>query len=335
MNTWTDDSTHVRDAIIVAFLRHQGRDRRTIASQLGLSKDRVDALITESRQYTELRFVSPGSEELEVRLIESFDLKEAVVVENDLGEEPEARTAAIGQAAARYFLAHVHPCDHVALSCGSTTLEMLKALPTRRDLTLTISQMSTEADPKCIHVAPSTLVGLLRAKCGPATRCEALQLPPPGQVDRGIEAAYRQALRVDVAERMREAARGARLVFVGIGVPEAQPDAPQSFLQLARHVVGERLPSVFRELNIVGEINNQFFDSSGVNRTAEIPGIEDMLVHILSLEDIRMMAQKREEHSVVALATGKAKTDAIRTALRCGLCNVVITGREDAERLLG
>ena len=46
------------------------------------------------------------------------------------------------------------------------------------------------------------------------------------------------------------------------------------------------------------------------------------------------MAGHPESHKVVLVATGEAKTAAIRSALQAGLGNVLITGREDAHRLL-
>jgi DNA-binding transcriptional regulator LsrR (DeoR family) len=47
------------------------------------------------------------------------------------------------------------------------------------------------------------------------------------------------------------------------------------------------------------------------------------------------MAANHHRHKVVMVATGPEKTRAMRVALQTGLANVLITGREDADRLLG
>jgi len=87
-------------------------------------------------------------------------------------------------------------------------------------------------------------------------------------------------------------------------------------------------------LGIVGEINNQVFDKSGKDFTDRIPGLSKYVVNVLTLDDIKTMAANYPKQKVVMVATGEEKTDAMRVALQNGFANVLITGSDDADRLL-
>ena len=103
---------------------------------------------------------------------------------------------------------------------------------------------------------------------------------------------------------------------------------------MAQAATGGQYAKYVEQLGIVGEVNNQVFDSSGEDCTDRIPGFERHVVNVLTLDDIREMASDSGNHKVVMVATGETKTEAIRSALAAGLGNVLITGRIDADRLL-
>jgi DNA-binding transcriptional regulator LsrR (DeoR family) len=81
-------------------------------------------------------------------------------------------------------------------------------------------------------------------------------------------------------------------------------------------------------------MNNQVFDRAGRDCSDGIPGFTKHVINILSLDDIRRMARNYKKQKVVLVATGSKKTEGMRIALETGLANVLITSREDADRLL-
>lgn len=270
----------------------------------------------------------PIDEDKAKELISRFSLVDARVVQIASYEKGKH---AIARVAARYFISKVKTGSSVALSCGDTILSMLQSLPNRPKLRLNIHQLSIENDPAMIHQAPGTLVGLLRSKCSPKSRVYGLQLPPLDLVDTSPKL-REELVRTKIFKKMMRDARGSGYVFLGVG--SAGPDST-SFWAIAQAATGGKFSRLVKQLGIVGEINNQVFDRSGKDCTNLIPGLDKNVVNIASLADIRKMARNPEEHKVVMVATGAKKTGAMRVALEAGFANVLITGREDADRLLG
>jgi len=318
--------------LFAAHLYQQGGSQKDIAKQLNLTESKVSRLLKRSRDYVELRYNVPGDRDLEMKLIHKFGLIDAVVIETG---SRDIETAIVGQAAARFFIENVKDKDCVALSCGSTLQEMLKALPTLSHLRLEIAQLSVEGDPELIHQAPSTLVGLLRAKCSPDSYVYGIQLPPLEMT----------AIYPDFREQMahskkiidlRDMVMKANYLFIGIGLPQGS-EQPKSHSQkiLADRVANtENSGQLFKNTNIIGEINNQYFDIQGRDQTAEIRDFIDHTVNIISLSDLKSIAENRKEHKVVAVATGCQKANAIKIALKTGYANIIVTGRDTAELIL-
>jgi len=266
-------------------------------------------------------------EERQAQLISRFSLGDAVVVQTTTFDD---RRHTVGRSAVRFFVSNVKTGSSVALSCGDTILSLLEFLPYLPQLRLTIHQLSVEGDPTMIHQAPATLAGLLRGKCSPQSRVYGLQLPPLGLT------ASSPQLREDIAQseflaKLRGRVRRSDFVFVGVG-SAGQESA--SFWAVAQAATDGNFPQFVKRCGIVGEINNQVFDESGNGCTGRIPRLSKYVVNILTLDDIKRMAGNYPKQKVVMVATGKEKTDAMRVALQNGFANVLITGSDDADRLL-
>ena len=266
-------------------------------------------------------------EEREKKLRERFSLRQAAVVQTNSFDDPRHT---VGRAAASFFACEVTSGNSVALSCGDTVLSMIESLPPLPHLTVTIHQLSVEGDPKMIHQAPATLVGLLRAKCSPESPVFGFQLPPLGLTDSS------ERLREEIANgeflaNLRTEVRRSDFVFIGLGSAGRGSASFWAMVQAATH--GE-FPDIVKKLGIVGEINNQVFDASGNDCTDRIPGLSKHVVNVLTLDDIRPMASNFPKQKVVLVATGQEKTEAMRVALQSGFANVLITGSGDADRLL-
>lgn len=270
----------------------------------------------------------PRDEERERRLISEYGLTDAIVVH--VGSYEQARHA-IGRVAGRYFVNNIKTGDSVALSCGETILSLLESLPYLPELSLTISQLSIEGDHRAIHQAPATLVGLLRSKCSPECDVTGLQLPPMDLVP-SSNLLRREFVKSQFLAELRSRASSSTFIFMGVG--SAGPESG-NFWNLAQAATQNQFARYVEEFGISGEINNCVFDKSGQECTSLLPGFTEHVVNVLNLDDIRQMASQPSEHKVVIMATGECKTAALRIALCTGLANVLITGREDADRLLG
>ncbi len=333
MKTYPSSSSDLPTLLRVAYLHFEGRSQQEIATQLDVSRSTVSRLIARAKNYVELRYRIPGNIELEAQILRIYrHLNDVRVVETGTVDQ---ETEVVGQEAANYFLENVFDGAHVALSCGETLLEMLKELPNQRNITLTISQMSAEGDPETIHQAPAALVGQLRAKVGPSSTAFGLQLPP-FSADSPEDLAYRKFLRnSSLLNKLKKKCLKADFAFIGVGgVRKYRASGGHSFLRSASAATNGKFDELVPLLGIVGEINNRPFDSKGRDQTKKIPGLSNNFMTILDLNDIRSMAADSETCKVVAVATGSAKLEPIRVALRTGLCNVLITGADLARALI-
>ncbi len=261
------------------------------------------------------------------KLINHFSLADALVVQLRSGEMAKQ---AIGRVAARYFFNNVKNMNSVALSCGDTILSMLEHLPYQPHLQLVINQLSIEGDPSMIHQAPATLVGLLRAKSSPKSKVFGLQLPPRNmfKIPYKVE---QDEFNPRLIKKLWAEARCSEYAFLGVG--SAASDSA-SFWAMAQSATEGRFSKIAKKIGIIGEINNQVFNENGEDCSHLIPGFDSHVVNILKLTDLKSMAKDRSKQKVVLVATGESKTKALRTALKYGFANVIITSREDADRLL-
>ena len=88
-----------------------------------------------------------------------------------------------------------------------------------------------------------------------------------------------------------------------------------------------------RQLGVVGEINYQPFDADG--HVVDRPELRALSHRLLSVEGARLQAlSRRDGRSVIAVAGGKTKVDALRGALTGRFMNVLVTDEDAAIALL-
>ena len=317
----------LESSLKVAYLYFAGMKQADIAKQLGFTTSKVSRALSRARQFVELKYSIPGDEQLEAKLLLRYRLKEAVVVQTGVSEQA---IRIVGQAAAKYFRLNISSGDNIALSCGETLLEMVKNIPTQPSLAVTISQLSIEGDPHSIHQSPATLVGLMKSKLSYNSVASAIQLPPAGTVKDDLK--FRHNLREsELIDSLRKSAHDSNYIFIGVAPVENSHVSAESFLTIKDSKVTKAIAESVRKLRIVGEINNRLFDEDGKDRTDEIPELREYFITILELNSLRRLAKKGTR--VILVATGIRKFNAIQTALKTGLANVVITDREVAMRL--
>ena len=304
----------------------QGRSQKDIAAALGVSAATVSRLL--KRAFDEglvrVELDLPRTQELETALVERFGLRDAVVVaaggRGDIKEE-------LGVAAAAYFEKVAANGLRVGLSCGFTLYHTIRSLRDRRFRDLDLYPLSGESTLKLVDLAPNTLVGMMTAKYRPHVTAYALPVQHLVSL-REIERERRRLLRDPEVRRIYEAAQTVDIALVGVGqIAEQTP----GFCALAEsYGVSVRQ---LGELGVVGEINYQPFDSDG--RIVDQPELRVLMRRVLSVSGDRLQdLSRREDRSVIAVAGGRPKIEAVRAALRGRFMNVLVTDEDVALAVL-
>src|SRR5467141_1979414 len=304
----------------------QSKSQKDIASSLGVSAATVSRLL--KRAFDEglvrVELDLPRREELEAALTERFGLRDAVVVaaggRGDLKEE-------LGTAAAAYFEKIASNGIRVGLSCGFTLYQTIRQLRERRFRDLALYPLSGESTLKMVDLSPNTLVGMMAAKYRPHVSAYALPVQHLLSL-REIERERRRLLRDPEIRSIYDAAQDVDIALVGVGVIAEQTPG---FCSLAESygVSVKRLS----QLGVVGEINYQPFDADG--HVVDRPELRALSHRLLSVEGARLQAlSRRDGRSVIAVAGGKTKVDALRGALAGRFMNVLVTDEDAAIALL-
>ena len=305
----------------------QGRSQKDIATALGVSAATVSRLLKRAfdEGFVRVELDLPRTEALETALAQAYGLREAVVIvaggRGDLKAE-------LGAAAAAHFEKIARNGMRIGLSCGFTLYQTIRALRERRFRDFSLYPLSGESTLKLVDLFPNTLVGMMAAKYRPHVRAYALPVQHLLSL-REIERERRRLLRDPEIRSIFEAAQSVDIALSGIGlIAESTP----GFCSLAESygVSVKRL----RQLGVVGEINYQPFDAEGhiVDRTE----LRALMHRVLSVEGDRLQAlARREDRSVIAVAGGRSKVDAVRGALRGRFVNVLVTDEDCARGLLG
>jgi deoxyribonucleoside regulator len=301
--------------------------QREIAEKLNVSASKVSRHIKRASQegYFEIVYKFPLLPRLADGLIQLYGLRDAFVVPT--GEEQRLKEE-LGITAARYFEKIAGDKVSVGLSCGYTLYFMVKHLREGRIKGMRIYPLASESMlQSAVDIVPNTLVGMMAAKYRPDVTAFALPAQfvsasdssSPPRIDfsaRGIRETYEEMNNIDVAVT---------------GVGDIDPDTP-GVCALAVELGGvdsQRL----RELGAVGEFNYQLIDREG--NEVEAVELERVRTQVIGVGIDRFRELSREHgKTVIAVAGGKKKADAIHAALEGKLCNVLITDHEVAVDLI-
>jgi DNA-binding transcriptional regulator LsrR (DeoR family) len=305
----------------------QGRSQKDIAKTLGVSAATVSRLLKRAfdEGFVRVELDLPRTEGLETALAQAYGLREAVVIvaggRGDLKAE-------LGAAAAAHFEKIARNGMRIGLSCGFTLYQTIRALRERRFRDFSLYPLSGESTLKLVDLFPNTLVGMMAAKYRPYVHAYALPVQHLLSL-REIERERRRLLRDPEIRSIFEAAQNVDIAMTGIGlIAENTP----GFCSLAESygVSVKRL----RQFGVVGEINYQPFDADG--RIVDKSELRLLSHRVLSVEGDRLQAlARRDDRSVVAIAGGKGKVEAVRGALRGKFVNVLVTDEDCARGLLG
>jgi DNA-binding transcriptional regulator LsrR (DeoR family) len=292
-----------------------GLTQKQIGQRLSVSRIKVSRLLREAREEGIVQITIASREdasiEVEHELETRFGLDEVFLAHPPSYDAPTL-LAALGAAAAHCLNRRLQGYETLTLTWGRTLLSVISALsdqdwPHMRVVQALGGLGNPDADVYGVDLLHRTAQTL---------GAKARILPSPGIVS---SRQVRDALLTDpqIANTLALAAR-ADIALIGIGRPDRDSIVTRS--AILTEVEREELQS----LAAVGDIGLRFFDAQGSTIEHEI---NDRIVGLT-------LKQITEIPSVIGVAGGSEKFDAIRAAVRGGLINVLVTDDRTGRRLL-
>lgn len=291
----------------------QNQTQQEIAERLGVSRPTVSRLLQDAQQtgVVQITIAPPRGLhlELESQLEEQFKLQSAQVVAVDRDSN---LLSALGAAGAAYIARTVKPRMSIGLAWGTTLSAMVQALNSIATENVRIVQTLGGIGPPDAEAYAAALVRRMATALGASP----ILLPAPGVV---ATAAVRDALREDPHVRAAlQQFDPLDTIYVGIGSLSSN-SVLNDGISLPAGTLSELLAA-----GAVGDIALRFFDAQGQ------PVESSLDERVLGIA----VDQLRRVRSVVAIAGGKAKIEAIHAALRADLVDVLITDSLTAQALL-
>jgi len=294
----------------------EGRTQAEIARALGVSRSGVSRLLSEARARGVVEIVIhhplPTDGALEAELVGRFGLKDARVLASG-GLDYDAMLPRLGRLAARYFEGLLQDGMTVGISWGTALYEMIQAIRPRHYAHVEVVQLigatGAEATPESGPILAQLLAGRLGAR--------SYQLHAPLIV--ASEAARRGLLEDRNIRDVLERGRRADVALVGIGTTRA------GYYSLVRAgYLGEEEAAAIRAQGAVGDVAAQHYDFEG--RWLDI----ELNRRVIGLDHLAL----RRIPTVIGVAGGAIKSQAIYGALKGGFVNVLITDEAAARRVL-
>jgi DNA-binding transcriptional regulator LsrR (DeoR family) len=215
----------------------------------------------------------------------------------------------------------------VGVSCGETLKELIRFLPDGKYKSLMISQLCVEVQMGGnIDETPLAVSSMLLAKCSPNPRSSAYAVQPlKSSLDRSNSSAYRE-YKIE-RNQMQNLAQALDIAIIGVG--QGMPAMAETCFRnvLNKGDIADRLTN----LGVMGDLCNRPFDESG-NDVYEKTGEYRNYYDGIELSTLRTLVDRGK--TVLAVAGGKAKSDAIKIAARRGYFNDLVTDYDTARTML-
>lgn len=315
-------SDHQRLLVKIARLYYeQEQTQSQISKRLRLSRQKVQRLLKEAHQegvvQLSIRPVMGVFDDVERALEETYGMQEAVVVEISDYHDHDLVTREIGYAAAEFLIRILQSNDTLAISWGSTLLGMVNALNAgisriEFNRVQVVQGLGGLGNP-----TNETHAAELTRRLASVLGGQAVLLPAPGIVGSlAAGEAFQADPHVQAALRL---AASANLAIMGIGAPRKD----SILVQKGKIVAWEEL-KMLKEMGAVGDINLRYFDSHGNLIDSDL----DSRVMGLALDEIRQI------DTVVGIAGGVAKFNAIHGAVKGQIIDILVTDHITAQKLM-
>lgn len=310
-----DEERQALLAQVSAMYYEQDMTQDKIGKQLGMSRVKVYRLLKEARaegiiQIT-IRWPTQRNTRLEAALVETFDLKEALVLQTS--RTAGSNLAPLGKLAAGYLEPLLQDSPTLAISLGHAVYETIKAIHPNIQAQVQVVQALGSIPQTMREYDSSMLVRLLAEKLGG----DALYLTSPPMADTQ-EAAVMFRNQRDI-EQVLLAASAADVALIGIG--SLDPDTA-GFVR-AGFTSSEEMAQLLAD-GAVGEIAWRIYSQDG----EPIPCASNHRVIGVSLAELKRIP------TTIAIAQGQKKIPAILGALKAGVIDVLCTDDQTASGVL-
>jgi DNA-binding transcriptional regulator LsrR (DeoR family) len=290
-----------------------------IAKQLGLSQASISRLFNRAREEGIVRITVSTPKgiyvNLEKELMVRYNLRDAIVVDCQNGDDEELIQRDLGSAASYYVESAINNGEIIAISSWSATLlalvDSMHSIPRKKDVKV-VQILGGVGNPSAeIHAARLT------GRFADLVQGQAIFLPAPGVV--GAKATRDVFLADPFVQEAMSLFSQITMALVGIGSV-----SPSTLLAQSGNIFSEDELNLLREKKAVGDILLRFFDAFGN------PVESSLNNRVVSMD----LEQLKKVDRAIGIAGGSRKFSAIRGALRGGLINILITDKCTAERLV-
>ena len=295
---------------------NEGLTQAEIAKIYDLSRPIVSRKLAEAKACGIVKIFIDSSEdemnELEQELSHYFnlhDVKVASVPESDNALSVEI-TAKLG---AEFLSDYIEPGDRVGFGWGWTLYEMSKLFPKMPISTEVVCQVTGSVDNAKTRGYANEIIGNMSKKLNAET---AYTLPCPVMVDNSI---ISDTLQHDIKiKHVLEYGQSCNKLFVNIALPDES-----SCLYHAGYLNDNDITHLQKK-DAVGSLCCRFYNSRGEICDKEM----DARTMGITIDDIKAA------DCVLACITGERKAQAVYTALKAGMINVLVVDSQLAKKIL-
>jgi DNA-binding transcriptional regulator LsrR (DeoR family) len=311
-----ESSQHDLLAQIASMYYEQDMTQTEIGTQLGLSRVKIYRLLKQARaeQVVQIIITWPieRDPELEKGLVQSFGLKEALVLKTLSPNRPPALQP-LGRLAAQYLERVLGDGSTMAVCLGRSTYETINAISPDFQAKVRVAQAMGSMPFAMQDVDSATLARHLAQKLDG----DVLYLSSPLLAD-SVEAAEVLRRQRDI-NRVLMAAREADVALLGIG----NLDPANSGFIKAGFITPDELAELIAS-GAVGDVAGQIYTLEGELHLC------DYNRRVIGIT----LAELRQISTTLAVAMGQSKAKAILGGLRTGAINVLCTDDNAAREVL-
>jgi DNA-binding transcriptional regulator LsrR (DeoR family) len=289
------------------------KSQQEIAESLKLSRSKVCRMLAEAKSAGIVQIVikPPFSvcNDLEARFERQFNLREAVIINN---HEDDNILMLLGQAGADYIKRITTADDIIGISWGQTLFHVVNQLQPFGISGTKVVQLVGGLSKGGQNVQAAELarrLGELFNSNPMLLHCPAVVTSP--QVKQGL-------LEDENIKRVFDLGKSSTIALIGIGSMSIES-------QLFKHNhLNPEWHSLLTARGAVGDVCMRFYNKDGLPCCEEL----DELIMSISLENLKNI------RTVICVAGGIEKAEAILGALKGGIPNVLITDKKTAEKIL-
>lgn len=291
----------------------ESRTQAEIANILGVSRPTVSRLLDEGRKsgIVKIEIVNPIENNygvLERNIEKKYNLREVIIADDDADEDNLKKN--IAKVCAEYLQRIVRTDDKIGVSMGTTLRHISKYINPNPKLNVTLIPLIGGVGQTQIEIHPNQVVMDLAR----AFRGDFKLLHAPAVVSSiDIKNSF---LKEESIEKVLDIGKDVNIAILGIGSPIIEKSTMMSSGYFGIDDIGK-----FKKQGAVGDICLQFYDINGSFKEFEF----NKRVIGVGIEKIKKI------DTVIGVAGGEEKIEAVVGALKGKLINVLVTNYSNAK----